>query len=164
MNFLTSPHSVRLVLNRVDAQHHTVLIVRGRHRTRSQGCNYVHIQKLQAQIICQRRMPAAGYYICLVLLVLSPSYYQYNRNHSICRCKLNSNSTYLIEIIWVNVQRPIWLPAFNVQLCSEIRHGRSIKSYHKVVKSYLAKHSGIKYRQAQTRHSRQRLDKMEKTM
>jgi hypothetical protein len=30
--------------------------------------------------------------------------------------------------------------------------------------SYLAKHSGTQYRQAQTRHSRQRLDKMEKTI
>ncbi len=32
------------------------------------------------------------------------------------------------------------------------------------VKSYLAKHSGTQYRQAQTRHSRQRLDKMEKKL
>jgi hypothetical protein len=32
------------------------------------------------------------------------------------------------------------------------------------VKSYPAKHSGTQYRQAQTRHSRQRLDKMEKTL
>ena len=34
----------------------------------------------------------------------------------------------------MNVQRPILLPALDVQLCSEIRHGRSIKSYHKVGK------------------------------
>ncbi len=32
------------------------------------------------------------------------------------------------------------------------------------VKSYPARHSGTQCRQAQTRHSRQRLDKMEKTI
>jgi hypothetical protein len=40
----------------------------------------------------------------------------------------------------------------------------NLHKWYTVVKSYLAKHSGTQYKQAQTRHSRQRLDKMEKTM